>query len=171
MRGAFEWKRYYFHLILFLIIQVLVKSQPKGYLYDESKVENYELPNPLICNDGTKVNTKKIWINKRRQEILHLFENEVYGVSPAKPKHIVFKEVERDKNALAGKAIRRQVIIELANNDRALNLNLLIYFPKAKELPIPGFLTINFHGNHTVHKDPAIKIPTSWVRNQKWNKK
>ena len=43
---------------------------------------------------------------------------------------------------------------------------MLIYFPKGSKEPIPGFLTLNFHGNHTVYNDPAVKITSSWVRNR-----
>ena len=66
----------------FLLSFIILNAQPKGFLYDESRVINYELPDPLICLDGTKVVNSKLWINKRRPEIINLFEQEVYGQSP-----------------------------------------------------------------------------------------
>ena len=68
-------------------------AQPKGYLYDESKVAPYELPDPMVCLDGTKVTDSKTWLKKRRPEVLRLFEDEVYGRSPGKPKEMRFEVV------------------------------------------------------------------------------
>ncbi|MAN36294.1 MAG: acetylxylan esterase, partial [Opitutae bacterium] len=142
-----------------------VTAQPKGYLYDESKVAPYELPDLLTCLDGTKVSDAETWTGKRRPEVLRLFEDEVYGRSPAKPKALRFEVVEESPDSLDGKAHRRQVVIRLGKGKKALSVNLLVYLPKKAKAPVPGFLTINFMGNHTVNPDPAIRIPTSWVRN------
>ena len=103
---------------------------------------------------------------KRRPEILRLFENEVYGRAPGKPEHMEFQEIEKDTVALKGMAKRKQVAIKLGKGEKELVINLLIYSPAKTKVPVPGFLTINFHGNHTVHHDPAIKITKSWVRNR-----
>ena len=46
----------------FLLSFITLNAQPKGFLYDESRVSNYELPDPLICLDGTKVVNSKLWI-------------------------------------------------------------------------------------------------------------
>ena len=142
-----------------------VTAQPKGYLYDESKVAPYELPDPLVCLDGTKVTDSSAWLKKRRPEVLSLFEEEVFGRSPGKPKAMHFEVVEEAKEALGGKATRKQVVIHLGKGKKTLTVNLLVYLPRKAKGPAAGFLTINFMGNHTVNADPAIRIPTSWVRN------
>ena len=49
----------------FLLSFITLNAQPKGFLYDESRVSNYELPDPLICLDGTKVVNSKLWLNKK----------------------------------------------------------------------------------------------------------
>ena len=86
---TFQFSRNGFVLfVLFFIILNATSAQPKGYLYDEQKVRHYTLPNPLVCEDGSAVTDSVVWFEKRRLEILHLFENEVYGRSPKKPKHI-----------------------------------------------------------------------------------
>ena len=38
--------------------------------YDESKVPEYTLPDPLVAADGTKVTDAETWLAKRRPEIL-----------------------------------------------------------------------------------------------------
>lgn len=152
-------------VLFFCTCSIILTAQPKGYLYDESKVVSYKLPDPLVCLDGTKVHSTKLWLDKRRAEILDLFEQEVYGRSPSNIGRMRFEVVEEAKGALNGKAIRKQVIIHLGEGDKALALNLLIYAPQVSKLAVPAFLTINFQGNHTVNNDPAIRIPTTWVRN------
>ena len=150
----------------FLIFSMTMNAQPKGYLYDESKVIPYELPDPLVCQDGTKVETAQTWIEKRRPEILKLFKEEVYGESPENRIPMRIEIVEEGQDALGGKAIRKQVAILLGESNRALSINLLLYLPKVSNPPLPAFLTLNFQGNHTVHSDPAILLPNTWVRNR-----
>ena len=150
----------------FLLSFIILNAQPKGFLYDELKVNNYKLPDPLICLDGTKVVNSKLWLSKRRPEIINLFEQEVYGQSPSNTIPMRFEVVEEEKGALGGKAIRKQVIIHLGKDEQALAVNLLVYSPQIAKGPAPGFLTINFHGNHTVLSESGILMPTSWVRNR-----
>src|ERR1700761_2038260 len=51
---------------------------------DESKANPYpNLPDPLTCNDGTRVTTSELWWNRRRPEIVEDFDREVYGRVPA----------------------------------------------------------------------------------------
>lgn len=54
-------------------------AQPAGYNYDEEKVPEFELPDPLVTQDGTPVKDARTWESKRRPEILELFREHVYG--------------------------------------------------------------------------------------------
>ena len=42
--------------------------------YDESKVGSYTLPDPLVLANGKPVRDAKTWTEKRRPEIVRLFE-------------------------------------------------------------------------------------------------
>src|SRR6185436_7490806 len=77
--------------------------------YDEAKAGTYTLPDPLVFNDGKPVRTSADWMKRRRPEIIELFEANVYGRSPQPPKSSRYEVFETDKNALDGKAIRKQV--------------------------------------------------------------
>lgn len=140
--------------------------------YDESKVPQYTLPDPLKCEDGTEVTTPELWKTKRRPELIRLFETHVYGKAPGRPQSQTAELIEEDENALGGIATRRQVRIYLENNGKKHSMDLLIYLPKPKRKTSPDkpslapslFLGLNFGGNHTVNADPAIVLPTSWVR-------
>ena len=53
--------------------------------YEEGKVPQYTLPDPLVLNDGQRVTDAATWREKRRPEVLRLFEQYVYGKAPGKP--------------------------------------------------------------------------------------
>ena len=51
---------------------------------DESKVPEYALPDPLLCNDGiTRVASADDWEKIRRPEILDMLTTYMYGKAPA----------------------------------------------------------------------------------------
>ena len=55
---------------------------PPGYqlgLCDESKVPQYLLPDPLVLRNGNSVRNVHTWQDKRRPEILKMFETYCYG--------------------------------------------------------------------------------------------
>ncbi|HEY8504117.1 MAG TPA: acetylxylan esterase, partial [Gemmataceae bacterium] len=139
-------------------------AQPKGFNYDESKVPKYTLPDPLVCADGTKVTDAKTWSEKRRPEILKLFETHVYGRTPRRAVPVTVTSAE-DENALGGKAVRKLVTLRFGEKPGGPAVELLIYLPREAKRPVPVFVGLNFGGNHTVHPDPAIPVTRSWVRN------
>lgn len=130
--------------------------------YDESRVAPYELPSPLICQDGTIVDSAELWENKRRPEILALFEEQVYGRMLPKIR-IQADLVEECQEALSGKATRRQVTISFPDH-AGPSLHLALYFPNKSDKPTPCFLGLNFHGNHAAFDDPAIRLSSAWMR-------
>ena len=80
--------------------------------YDESKMPSYVLPDPLIFNDGLPVKNKSEW-KKRRIEIVDLFENEIFGKTPAGKVHLSSKVLSENRSALNGNAIRKEVQLKL----------------------------------------------------------
>ena len=64
------------------------KTDPNFANYDEAKANPYpDLPDPLMLNNGRKVQTAAEWWSKRRPEIVEDFDREVYGRVPkATPK-------------------------------------------------------------------------------------
>ena len=133
--------------------------------YDESRVPDYELPDPLTLSSGAKVSDAEAWWSERRPEILRLFEEQVYGRAPDEVDAMRFETLETDRNALGGEATRKQVRIHLQNNGKSEDIDLLIYLPNDVERPVPLFLGPNFYGNQTIYDDPAIRLHDEWVRN------
>ncbi len=126
---------------------------------DESKVPAYlVLPDPLTFENGKEVKSAAAWRNKRRAEVLGLFESQVYGQSPKKKLAATYRVVEEDPNALNGKAIRKQVEISFRGHPARKSILVLMYLPKnVKRVPL--FVGLNFQGNASVHLDPAILSP------------
>jgi len=131
-------------------------------IYDEALVPNYTLPDPLTFASGAPATTAEAW-TERRREILALFEHHVYGVLPGKPERMVFEIVSVDERVLYNEATRKQVTVHFAGNGHTAAMDILIYLPNDRTRPTPMFVGLNFMGNHTIHADPGIALPTSWV--------
>jgi hypothetical protein len=89
-------------LLMFLNL-IPLSAQQFVANYDEAKVPAYTLPNPLVFNNVDKVQNKKDW-DRRRTEILEIFENEVYGISPVWKGDIIPTELTSNLNARTGSA-------------------------------------------------------------------
>src|ERR1051326_7642098 len=79
--------------------------------YDEAKVGTYTLPDPLTFAGGGRVADAKAWNERRRPEILRLFEENEYGRAPGRPKDMTFDVFDKGTPVMDGKAIRKQVTI------------------------------------------------------------
>jgi (4-O-methyl)-D-glucuronate---lignin esterase len=131
---------------------------------DESKVPPYTIPDPLVMASGDRVTTAEMWREKRRAELMSLFETLVYGKQPGKAKGLHFETRSVAKDALGGKATRKEVRVFFSDRADGPKMDLLIYLPNDATKPVPMFIGLNFGGNHTVHKDPGITLATTWAR-------
>jgi hypothetical protein len=134
--------------------------------YDESKIPPYSLLDPLTATSGKPVLSQKEWKSKRRPEIVALFENQMFGKAPGKPKGLHFKVLSEDKNALGGIATRKEVAVYFTKGDTDY-MTILMYLPNREKTPVPLFVGLNFEGNYTVGNDPGITITTDWVPNNR----
>jgi hypothetical protein len=152
-------------LITFILVTLSILSFSQDQAnYDESKVPPYKLPELLVTAAGRTITTSGDWMNIRRPEILSLFENNIYGKIPGNLTIDSYKVLEQSNNALGGKAIRKQVVLNFIKKDKELHIYLLIYLPRnAGKAPV--FTGYNFEGNQSVADDPDIFITKSWVRN------
>lgn len=147
-----------------IIICAIFPGFSQDVNYDESKVPSYALPDPLIRADGTKITRPKDW-TKRRQEILQLFREHVYGASPGKPEGLRFEVRSVEPRALNGAATRKEVRVYFSAND-APHMDILLYLPN-KFSKAPLFVGLNFYGNHAIHPDPDITLSDKWMRKNK----
>ena len=146
--------------ILLLYRTVGAQSPPANY--DETKVGNYTLPDPLTFNNGKPVRSVKDW-KQRRSEILQLFADNVYGHSPQPPGQLHYEVFDTDEHALNGQAIRKQITIYFSEKKDGPKEDLLLYIPANSRKPVPIILSLNFFGNHSVVNDPGVKLATIWT--------
>lgn len=155
------------HQVLFLLTLAAIPVTAQEFVpnYDEARVPKYQLPDPLVCLDGQRVEDAQTWINKRRPEILRLFQQEVYGKAPGRPEKMTFKLLESDSTVRRGRYTRKQVAVYFDGTPDGPKMTILIYLPNDAERPVPLFIGLNFYGNHTIVDDPDVLLTSSWIRN------
>ncbi|MBM83269.1 MAG: acetylxylan esterase [Planctomycetaceae bacterium] len=147
-----------------LIVTQTSTSALGQFNYDEAKVPKFELPKLLVSASGKKIATAADWKKVRRPEIFKLFQDEMYGAAPGRPEGMTFKVFESSDKALGGKATRKQVRVQFVKDNEDAWMDILIYTPNKVKGAVPGFLGLNFNGNHSVVNDPAIPVTPRWVR-------
>lgn len=149
----------------YVIMSVIVTSASSQHTtnYDESKVGQYTLPELLVTNAGERVSKKAIWETTRRAELLQAFAQEIYGTTPTKQLPVTYTLISEDKNALNGKAIRREIKMCFSSQPNHC-ANILIYTPTATSKPVPVFVGLNYEGNHTVTSEEGIQLNYTWQR-------
>jgi hypothetical protein len=135
--------------------------------YDESKVGEYKLPDPLVLSNGKKVKSAKDWNTKRRPEILRLFEENQYGRAPGRPSAMTFDVFDKGTPAFEGKALRRQITIRFSADPAAPKAAVLLYLPPKAAGPVPVLLHLGFMANSASVNDPGIAPGEIWGREKK----
>jgi hypothetical protein len=135
--------------------------------YDEAKAGSYTLPDPLTLANGQPVRDAKTWLQKRRPEIVRLFEENQFGRSPGRPAGMRFEVFEKGAPAFDGKATRRQVTVYFSPSQTGPKMDLLLYLPANATKPVPLLLNLSFTANSNYVDDPGIKPGAIWDREKK----
>lgn len=146
-------------IVVSIAVTVCVPLYSQPTLYDESKVPEYTLPSALVMADGREVSTPQQWLSERRPELMEMFMREVYGYAPGRQKGQHYKVLSVDKNAMGGKATRKEIAVYFSKSEEYY-MTLLMYVPNVLQKPAPAFLGINFRGNHTTVYDEEVSLPT-----------
>lgn len=133
--------------------------------YTEADAGSYSLPDPLKLSDGTPVRDARAWREKRRPEIVRLFEEYQFGRAPAKPAGFKFDVFDKGTPVFDGKAVRRQVSIALSANGP--KLDLLLYLPAAARGKSPVLLNASFTANSNAVEDDGVKPGEIWNTKEK----
>jgi len=129
------------------------RSKPAAN-FDEAKVGQYRLADPLVAADGKPV-TREAW-PQRRAELLETFAGQMFGRAPAgPPADVSFRILEVESLALDGKATRKLVEISFGTPHAGrFSFPLQLYLPNAAKSPVPVALLLQFEGL----TDPAAPL-------------
>ena len=131
--------------------------------YNEALVGGYELPDLLTLHNGTKVGDVATWLEKRRPEILRLYEEVQFGKMPPAPVDLHFDIFDNGTPVFDNTAIRKQVTIYFTNDTSVHKAELVLYLPKDNGgKPCPLLLNLSFSTNARAVDDPGIKPGKVW---------
>jgi len=132
-----------------------LRRAPTGHItnYDETKVGTYTLPDPLVLRDGQPVRDAATWWERRRPEILKLYETEIFGRVPANAPPVRWEVVATERGVLEGTAMRRHLIGHFGERPDGPMVNVMLYLPLTASGPVPVVLHVTFAG------DPVLAVP------------
>ena len=123
-------------------------SAPNAANSDESKVNDYTLPDPLILENGEAVKSPADWWDKRRPEIQELFDREIYGRLPDNIPAVDWQLLSEKDTTVGNQAIRekmlRGVVDNSAHPEISVEIELLVATPKNVEAAVPLVLHFGF---------------------------
>ena len=133
---------------------------PTEFNYFEEKVPEYVLPDVLETRKGKKVKNATIWKKTRREEVLEMFRENVYGRVPSTPYSKSYKVVNEDKSAMGGTATLKQVDITIGSGGNSLDIHLTLFVPNNLPKPVPAYLLIDNRG--PANTDPERKLKSEF---------
>lgn len=149
-------------------IKDLVYRRPEKYFhytmnFDESRVPPYTNADPLTFSNGKKVRSKADW-RKRREEILEIFQSEMYGRMPeASP---IYLDTLESGSTCHDYGSRTQVRMWFKPDHTGPFIDWLCITPNKVKGKSPVIITLNYDGNHTILPDEQIIIcDSSYVIN------
>lgn len=136
------------------------EARKREFNFDEAKVPAYQLPESLVMANGDRVQTPEQWA-ARRQEILELFREHVFGRRPGKPDQLRFETIESISDAMEGKATLKRIMVHSQVADRTHQFEITLFLPNAARGPVPVYLLIN-------NRRPDNADPTRQVKRPFW---
>lgn len=133
------------------VVAAAATNRP-GFNFEESKVPAYTLPDPLLTPDGQRITTPTEW-EKNRPILLQLFREHIYGVRPATPFEVNYKEVGRRENAFGIGATARQVRATITARGRTHSFDFVLVVPPSDK-PVP--LVVHINNRYLIPLDKAV---------------
>ncbi len=147
-------------------LEVMAAEDPYHRNYDEAKVKDYTVPDPLLAKNGETVANAEAW-EARRREILGDFREVMYGHTPDLPIRMQATVVAIKRDALGGLATRTLVDLRFFDDPDSPVIHLMYYVPNKAAKAVPMFLGMSFSGNASIENDPKIPLTEGWMRPKK----
>ncbi|MDH4089243.1 MAG: acetylxylan esterase [Cyclobacteriaceae bacterium] len=121
---------------------------PNAANRDESKVNKYVLPDPLILKNGVAVKSPKDWWEKRRPEIVEDFDREVYGRLPKNVPAVTWRLVSVKDTTLGNYPIKEKTLTGIVDNTSfpgiKVEIELVLVTPINTRGPVPVVMEFGF---------------------------
>ena len=127
------------------------RNAPNAANYDESKANPYpNLPDPLVCKNGTKVTTAELWWTKRRPEIVEDFDREVYGRVPKDVPKVKWEVTETTEEKVGDMPVVTKRLVGHVDNSTypqiTVDIQLTLTTPADAKGPVPVMMEFGFGG-------------------------
>ncbi|MFZ1991268.1 MAG: acetylxylan esterase [Alphaproteobacteria bacterium] len=153
-------------------VQNDVKAKENPVNYDEKKANPWpNYPDPLVMENGEKVTTANQWWNRRRPELIGMFEREIYGRIPASAPKVTWSVQTVDREFLGFTPIVATKLIAHADNSAypaiKLDFPMMLIKPAQAKGPMPLLIMFTFGGLN--FPAPAQPSPEEFAKiNQDW---
>jgi hypothetical protein len=142
---------------------------PNAANSDESKASPYTtLPDPLLLENGQKVTNAKTWWNKRRPELVELFDREVYGRTPRKTPKVTWEVVSTTQEMNGNIPVTVKKLVGHVDNSTypsiKVDIQLTLGTPANAKGPVPVIMEFGFvfPPGFNPPRDTSRNAPPSW---------
>ena len=119
-------------------------TSPHAANFDESKVEPYTLPNPLVLKNGQRVTSAELWWKARRPQIVADFDNEMYGHVPANVPKVTWEVVRKRHETVGNVAVISKDLVGHVDNSAypliSVDIQMTLTTPEHATGPVPVML-------------------------------
>ena len=110
--------------------------------YDESKANPFsDIPDPLTLNNGQKVTTRNVWWEKRRPEIVEMFEKYVYGRVPTNVPKVTWSIRATDHELIGFTPVIAKDLVGTVDNSSypaiTVKMHMTLVTPANAKAPVP----------------------------------
>jgi (4-O-methyl)-D-glucuronate---lignin esterase len=146
------------------------ENAPNHANYDESKANPYpNLPDPLTMNNGEKVTTAKMWREKRRPQIVEMYEKYVYGRVPSDVPRVTWTVKALDHEMIGFTPVIAKDLVGHADNSSYpfinVNIHMTLVTPANAKGPVPVLMMFGPAGFPAPHEPSAeefARINDAW---------
>ena len=123
-------------------------SAPNAANSDESRVNSYTLPDPLMLKSGKRVKTPQDWWEKRRPEIVEDFDNEIYGRLPKNIPSVSWQVIEVKDTTISLYPIKEKTLRGVVDNSNfpeiTVEIEMVLATPANSSGSVPVVLEFGF---------------------------
>src|ERR1700691_1613393 len=133
------------------------EKAPNHANYDESRANPFpDLPDPLTLNNGEKVTTASMWWDKRRPEVVEMFEKEVYGRVPKNLPKVTWTVTAVDHEFVGFSPVIAKDLVGEVDNSSCPSIKVKIHMtlvtPARASGPVPVLMMFGRAGFPTPNK-------------------